>query len=253
MPAAADEGVGPERRRLLELHGDGVRVDLLDRDVLVGAAGHRGRRRIARILPGEDDVVGGEGLAVVPGDALLQLPGHRLAVGGQRAVLAAGDRLGQDRPQVALGVPAGQRLVEQARAVLVLGADGEVRIEQGRALPPQDLEQAAAAALGRLVGRPRLRHRHARQGEKLIGQGRRQPHRRHTPHEGATRQSRPPSPGPIRPRKSRSSMDASHPDVEAVLSLTLLLSCKMRAKRMGTGPAAAVNGWRSRHPDRSRA
>ena len=165
-----------------------MRIDLLDRDVAIGAAGHRGRRRIARVLPGEDDVVGGEGLAVVPFHALLQLPGHRLAVGGERAVLAARDRFGQDRPQVALGVPAGERLVEQARTILVLGADGEVRVQQGRPLPPQHLQQAAAAALGRLVGRPRLRHRHARQREKLIGKGGSQPHHRHTPHEGATRQ-----------------------------------------------------------------
>ena len=93
----SDEGVGPERRRLLEFHDDRVLIDLLDHDVLVGAAGDRSRRRIAGILPGEDAVVGGERLAVVPGHALLQLPGHRLAVGRQGAVLAARDRLRQDR------------------------------------------------------------------------------------------------------------------------------------------------------------
>ena len=48
----------------------------------------------------------------------------------------------QHRLEVAVGVPAGQRLVEEARAVLVLGADREMRIEQGRALPPQHLQQA---------------------------------------------------------------------------------------------------------------
>ena len=53
--------------------------------------------------------------------------------------------------EVAVGIPAGERLVEQARAVLVLGAGGEMRIEQGRSLPPQQLQRAAAAALGRLV------------------------------------------------------------------------------------------------------
>ena len=34
--------------------------------------------------------------------------------------------------QIAVLVPAGQRLVEHARAVLVLGADGEMRVEQRR-------------------------------------------------------------------------------------------------------------------------
>ena len=128
----ADEGERPERRRLVEQHLDRVVVDLLDLDVLVGGAGGRRRRRIARVFPVEDDVVGGERLAVVPLHALLQLPGHRLAVGRQGAVLAAGNRLGQHRLQVAVGVPVGQRLVEEARAVLVLGADREVRIEQRR-------------------------------------------------------------------------------------------------------------------------
>ena len=180
----SDEGVGPEGRRLREFHDDRVVVDLLDHDVLVGADGDRGRRRVLRILPGEDDVVGGERLAVVPGDALLQLPGHRLAVGGQGAVLAARDGFRQHRPQVAVAVPAGQRLVEQARAILVLGADGEMRIEQGRPLPPQHLQQAAAAALGRLVGRLRLGHGHARQGQQLRRDRRRDADRRHPPHKG---------------------------------------------------------------------
>ena len=77
------------------------------------------------VFPVEDDVVGGKRLAVVPGDALLQLPHHRLAVGGQRAVLAARDRGGELGLEVAIGIPGGQRLVEQAAAVLVLGADRE--------------------------------------------------------------------------------------------------------------------------------
>ena len=180
----SDEGVGPERRRLLEFHDDAVLIDLLDRDVPVGPAGERGRRRIAGVFPGEDDVVGGQGLAVVPPHTLLQLPGHRLAVGGERAVLAARDRLRQHGLEVAVAIPARKRLIEQTRAVLVLGADGEVRIEQGRALPPQHLQEPATAALGRLVGRSRLRHGHARQGEKLGRHRRRQPHDRHTLHEG---------------------------------------------------------------------
>ena len=44
------------------------------------------------------------------------------------AVLRVGDLGGEDRHEVAVGVPPGERLVEDARAVLVLGADGEMRI-----------------------------------------------------------------------------------------------------------------------------
>src|SRR5215475_7329131 len=42
-------------------------------------------------------------------------------------------------------------------SVLVLGTHGEVRVEQGRTLPPQHLERPAAAALGGLVLELRLR------------------------------------------------------------------------------------------------
>src|SRR6267142_2831839 len=44
-----------------------------------------------------------------------------------------------------------QRLVEDPRAVLVLGAGREMRIEERRRLPPQDLQRPAAATLGRRV------------------------------------------------------------------------------------------------------
>ena len=179
----ADEGVGPERRRLVELDAHRVVVDLLDDDVLEVGDGDRGGCRVLRIFPVEDDVVGRERLAVVPLHALLQLPGHRLAVGRQGAVLATRNGHCQHRLQVAVGVPVRERFVEQARTVLVLGADREMRIEQGRALPPKDLQMSAAAALGRLVDRLGLRHRHAGIGQELRRHRRRQPHHRHPPDE----------------------------------------------------------------------
>ena len=49
-------------------------------------------------------VVGRDRLAVVPGDAGLQLPHHRLAVRGERAVLAPRDRGGEAGPQIAVAV-----------------------------------------------------------------------------------------------------------------------------------------------------
>ena len=245
MPRRGDEGVGPERRRLLELHGDGVLIDLLDRDVAIGAAGDRGRRGIARVLPGEDDVVGGEGLAVVPFHALLQLPGHRLAVGGERAVLAARDR---SRPGSAAGCPRRP----SRRAARRTGASRPGPWCRRRSA---DSARSDPATTGPSEG-------HRRRAWSACRSAAIAPSPRPTGRE-ADWQRAPPAPPPPyaarrrdatvapaftwsnRPRKSRSSMDASHPDVEAVLSLTLLLSCKMRAKRMGTGPPGAVNGRRS--------
>ena len=128
--SGADEGVGPERRRLREFHADRVVVDLDDLHVLVAADGHRGGRRIGGVFPVEDAVIGGERMAVVPLHALLELPGDRRAFLGQAAVLDGWDLRGEHRHQVAIGIPPGQRLVEHARAVLVLGADREVRVEQ---------------------------------------------------------------------------------------------------------------------------
>ena len=96
----------------------------------------------------------------MPLDALLQLPGDRTPSLERPPFSMARDLRGEDRHQVAVAVPAGERLVEDPRAVLVLGADGEMRVEQGRRLPPQHLERAAAAGLGRLVGRRQPAPRH---------------------------------------------------------------------------------------------
>jgi hypothetical protein len=131
----ADKGVGPERGRLGKLHADGEIVDLFDLDVLV--AGDRDRRGLgcSRIFPVEDDVVRRERLAVMPFDALFQLPDHRKAVLGQPVIFLARNLGGEHRNQIAFGVPSGQRLVKDAGAVLILGADGEMRVEQGDRLP----------------------------------------------------------------------------------------------------------------------
>src|SRR5215470_16952797 len=73
--ALADKRVRPERRRLCEMYPNSERIDFFDLDVLI-AADRRGRRRRVRgVFPVEYDVVGGERLAIVPLDALLELPG----------------------------------------------------------------------------------------------------------------------------------------------------------------------------------
>ena len=155
----ADKGIGPEWRRLGKGEADGEVVDLLDRDVLV--AGDRDRRGLRRsgIFPVEDDIVCRERHAVMPFDAAFQLPDHRAAVLGQSIILLARNLGSEDRHQIAVIVPSRQRLVKDPGAFLVLGADGEMRIEQGHGLPIHQLQHAAAAGLGRLVGKRGRSHR----------------------------------------------------------------------------------------------
>src|SRR5581483_3096285 len=76
----------------------------------------------------------------------------------------------------------GQRLVEDARAVLVLGAVREVRVEEGRRLPPEDADRAPAAALRRREAL-RLRLGDAGRGEHLGGERRGEPRPDHHPGE----------------------------------------------------------------------
>ena len=85
--------------------------------------------------------------------------------------------------QVAVGLEGGQRLVEDARAVLVLGAHGEVGVEECRRLPPEHLEGAAASALGGGVRRLRLGLGEPRRREHLVHEGCRQAEPQHGLHE----------------------------------------------------------------------
>src|SRR5262249_30749157 len=168
VAVAAGVGHLPEWRRVLEVHLDRVVVDLVDRaDVRIRAQRGGGGRLVDDVFVGEDDIVRGEGLAVVPGDILLQLPGDRLAVLVDGALVDTRHLRGEDREDLAVWVEGGQRFGEQARAVVILGAGREMRVEQHRRLPPQHLDRATAAALGRVegIGR-RLRRRRAR-GRRL--------------------------------------------------------------------------------------
>src|SRR5439155_8033290 len=141
-------------------------------------------RRVGRILPGEDRVVGGERLAVVPLDSLLQLDGDRQPIAGDAAVVHARQLGGQDRDGVAVGVEGHERLVEDARAVAVLHADGEVWIQDRRRLPPQGLQLATAAAAGGREGGPlRLSVRDPMRSQQRRDQRRRKPEAEQRPYE----------------------------------------------------------------------
>ncbi len=188
--ARADEGIGPERRRLRKPDDHREVVDLLDLEVLVAADRDGGGRRIGGVLRGEHHVVGRERLAVMPAHAALELPCDREAVRCDTAVLPGRELARQHREQIAVRVPAGQRLVEDAAGVRVLGANGEMRIEQRRTLPPQEPQCPAAAALLRLVFELlAARFCDTAIVEHLARHGRREPERNHFPHEGAARQT----------------------------------------------------------------
>ena len=80
----------------------------------VVAARDGGRRGIRGVGVVEDEVVGREGLAVVPLHAALQLPGDGAPVLRDGAVLERRHFRRQHRDEVRLGVPARERLVEDA-------------------------------------------------------------------------------------------------------------------------------------------
>ncbi len=180
----------PDRRRLQEVDAYRPGVELLDApDAGVVADGDRAGGRIGGVLPVEDDVVGAERHAIVPGDVLLELPGGGQPVGRDSAIGATGDLRGQDRDGDAIGVVASQRLVERTRAFLILDAGGEVRIEECRPLPQQQAQRTATAALHGFV----RRLGGAALGMRDIGQhgrGQRQAHpqRGHAADEVAARQ-----------------------------------------------------------------
>ncbi len=180
----------PDRRRLQEVDAYRPGVELLDApDAGVVADGDRAGGRVSGVLPVEDDVIGAERYAVVPGDVLLELPGGGQPVGRDSAIGATGDLCGQDRYGDAIGVVASQRLVERARAFLILDAGGEVRVEECRPLPQQQAQRTATAALHGLVrrlGRAALGMRDV--GQHGRGQRQAHPQRGHAADEVAARQ-----------------------------------------------------------------
>ena len=169
------EGRRPEGRRRLEDDLHRVTVELVDpHDVPVLAAGDGGRARVHHVFPVEHHVIGREGLAVVPDDVLLQSPGHGHAVPRDLPVLQAGRLRRKYGNHVTVRIVGRQGFVEDARGVLVLGAVGEVRVQERRRLPPERLDQAATAPFRGIDAPLSLRLRRAGRRQHLRGQGGRQ-------------------------------------------------------------------------------
>src|SRR5689334_23332617 len=164
----ANESSGPERCRLREFHAYRMIVHFDDVRVLIGADCRCRGGWVLGVLPSEHAVIGGEWLTVVPFDALLELPDNRLAVLAQAAVVQRGNFSSQHWPEIAIGIPSGQWLIENARSRIVLAADGEMRVQQRGRLPPQEFERSATAAPDRLVNRLLRGDRHARVRQHLF-------------------------------------------------------------------------------------
>ena len=185
--AEAAERVRPERLRRGEDELHRMAIELLDAlDRAVRAVRDGGGSRIGDELPVEDHVVGGERTAVVPGHATLEAPDHPGPVLREAAVVDARDVGGEDRDDGALGIVGGQRLVEDAGGVLILGAGGEVRVQQGRRLPPQDSQRSAAPALARREARRLGLGGDAGGAQHLGGERRGETEADHRLHEAAT-------------------------------------------------------------------
>jgi hypothetical protein len=127
-------------------------------------------------------------VAVVPGCALLELPGDGHAVLRHATVFKAGDLGSEDRDQVSVRAPARQGFVEDTGGVLVFGSDSEMGVQQRGGLPPEQPERAATAAFGGGVGRGGGGG-DARGGQELRGERGGQAKREHAADEAATGQS----------------------------------------------------------------
>jgi hypothetical protein len=185
--AGADEGVCPKRRRPFKANAHREGVDLFYRDAFESTERHRCGSGVSGILPVEHDIVRGERLAVMPLHALFQLPGHRLAVGCDAAVLDVRNFGGEHRQQIAIGIPGREWLVKDPAPLRVFCANGEMRIERGRRLPEQRLERAATTRFGRFVLACRCRLRDAGMSQELACKWRGQLEAHHPSQEGAAR------------------------------------------------------------------
>ena len=142
----------PKGGRLLEDDRHRRRVRRLD----VGDArilAHRAHAVLRRhdVLPRRPDILGGEGRAIGPDDAIAQFPCRALAVRRDRAVGGRGDRFREDGDVGIGGIERCEceRFLHEAGGVRVLRAHPGVDAEGRRRLPIQDVERPAATALRR--------------------------------------------------------------------------------------------------------
>src|SRR5690606_40387764 len=99
------------------------------------------------VLPRELEVTRGQRCAVGPHDARLEGPGDAREVLGDLTAFDGGEVCGEPRYVVAVSVVANQRFQHDRRGVDVLGAAGQVRVDDRDGLPVHEVDGAVATAL----------------------------------------------------------------------------------------------------------
>ena len=133
--------------RLFPSHHDRRRVGSLDLlDAFGDLAVRGGSGWVGDVLVREHHVGGGEVAAVGPFEPWLELPGDGPEVARHTAVVDGRDLCGQQGDWFAVRSHRRERLEHQTRGVVVLGALGEVAVQDGRRLPVDDPQQVALAA-----------------------------------------------------------------------------------------------------------
>src|SRR5262249_39926030 len=97
---------------LFKHHLDRMIVELTDAQDILICASSGASAWVGGILPGEEHILGGEGLTIVPDDLLLQAPQGPGAVRRAVTLLNAGEFRRQNRDEFRIGIHRNQRFVD---------------------------------------------------------------------------------------------------------------------------------------------
>src|SRR2546425_4048935 len=149
MPTVTKERIIPKGRGFFENDFDRVLIKLVDMiDVSVTARGSSSCGRICRKFPGEDDIIGSKGLAIMPHYVLFEPPRNRPAVLRQPTIVQTRNVCGQDRDKVGVWVKRCQWLADHPGSIHILGTRGQMSIENGWGLPPEQAQLASSTPFG---------------------------------------------------------------------------------------------------------
>src|SRR5438132_3281744 len=188
MPTVAKERIIPKGRGLFEDNFDRMLIELVDMiNVGVAARGRGACARICREFPGEDDIIGSKGFAIMPHYILFEPPGDRPAILRQPTIVQTRNVCGQDWDKVGVWVKRCQWLVDNAGGIHVLSTRGQMGIENSGRLPPEQAQLAPSTTLGgdELCSRLwSLRLGRGRGRQQMAQAGARQPQSHHVLEKG---------------------------------------------------------------------
>src|SRR5712691_5667678 len=150
MSAVTKERVIPKGCGFFKDDFDRVLIKLIDMiDVSVTARGRGSCGRICREFPGEDDIIGSKGFAIMPHHVLFEPPGDRPAILRQPPIVQTWNVCGQDWDEIGVWVTRCQWLADHPGSIQVLGTGGQMSIENGWGLPPEQTQLTPSTAPGR--------------------------------------------------------------------------------------------------------